>query len=43
MCELKYIIKRVPFTCPYNDEEWKVIIIQNVINEINNYKSMFKL
>lgn len=43
MCLLSNNIKkRIPFTCPYTKEEWKIIIIQNVKNQINNYKSILK-
>ena len=41
MCKLISDKKRVPFTCSYTQEEWKIIIIQNIINQINNYKSKF--
>lgn len=37
MCQLSNNKKRVPFTCPYTQEEWKIIIIQNVKNQIKNY------
>ena len=40
MCRLSSDKKRVPFTCPYTQEEWKIIIIQNVKNKINNYKKI---
>jgi hypothetical protein len=37
----KKLIDRVPFTCPYTQEEWRIIIIENVKNQIKNYKSIY--
>jgi hypothetical protein len=40
MCILSSNKKRIPFTCPYTKEEWKIIIIQNDKSQISNYKSI---
>ena len=40
-CKILPLKERLPFTCPYTQEEWRIIMIQNVINQIKNYKSIY--